>query len=247
MTERYNEPMAESLADIRLSVGTSQGNAVHEDCDQQEIDEDKEPEKDNPGRAQVEDEDTHNSMEVESQTDNEPRADDDMFALPLAMILPRIGWSSARGENLEASCELDQQSKHIEEINSWESSSSARDKNLVASRGADHEDLHPRNVNEDILSDHLVEVNLRMSSSLAREGNVEASRSASHEDSTPRNELSDTLHMVDVEVQADPSLARGENLEAPRGASHDDQAQGTQSTKVISSSILAYSSIVSSI
>nr|GMD82145.1 hypothetical protein Iba_chr13fCG5240 [Ipomoea batatas] len=168
---------------FRPGVGTSQGNAVPKDCDQQEEDEDKKPEKDTSG---------------------------------------------CNGEA---------------QVNARESSSSARDKNMEASRGANREDSNLRCVDEDILSNQLVEVNLRVSQCLARDGNVETSRSVSHGDSNPRNKLSDT-HMIYVEVQADLRLARGENLEAHHGASHDDQAQGTQSTEVISSYIPAYSSIV---
>nr|GMD45510.1 hypothetical protein Iba_chr10dCG10750 [Ipomoea batatas] len=73
MTERYHEPMAESLADIRPSVGTSQGNAVHEDCDKQEVDEDKEPEKDNPA--------SNDSSDSSSSSDSNNDNDDNQGAL----------------------------------------------------------------------------------------------------------------------------------------------------------------------
>nr|GMD06168.1 hypothetical protein Iba_chr06bCG13410 [Ipomoea batatas] len=61
----------------------------------------------------IKDEKTHNPVEVETQADHhnpssprgddEPRTDDNMQALPLAVIILRISWSSARDENMEAS------------------------------------------------------------------------------------------------------------------------------------------------
>nr|GMD52557.1 glutamic acid-rich protein-like [Ipomoea batatas] len=128
-----------------------------------------------------------------------------------------------------------------------ESSSSARGENMKASCGANHDDLTLKtDDNADILANDLVDVDLKMSSSLARDETKEASRSASHEDSYPRNDPSDT-HLVDVDIQVDSKLARDENLEALRGDSNNDKALDSQSTEVLSGSIPAFSSILSAI
>nr|GMC49106.1 ribosomal RNA processing protein 36 homolog [Ipomoea batatas] len=127
------------------------------------------------------------------------------------------------------------------------SQSSARDGDLEASCGANHDDLTPRlDENMIISSENLVDVDLRMSSGSTRDENLEASHSASHEDSYPRIVLSDT-NLVDVDVQDDQILARGETMEAPRGDSNNGHVPDSQSIEVLSGSIPAFSSLMSAI
>nr|GMC71115.1 hypothetical protein Iba_chr03aCG22020 [Ipomoea batatas] len=60
-----------SFRDFRPGVGTSQGNAVPKDCDQQEEDEDKKPEKDTSGYNGEAQEESYDSSSSSSSSDSD--------------------------------------------------------------------------------------------------------------------------------------------------------------------------------
>lgn len=87
-----------------------------------------------------------------------------MFAIPLAVIVPQI-CDASDNSIISKPEELAQQSEPVENIVTKESSSSARGENMKASCGANHDDLTLKtDDNADILANDLVDVDLKMSS-----------------------------------------------------------------------------------
>ncbi|XP_031099812.1 acidic repeat-containing protein-like [Ipomoea triloba] len=129
------------------------------------------------------------------------------------------------------------------------SQSLARDGNLEASRGANHDDLLMIHENMITSSLNLIDVEVKTYLDYTQDENLEASSSASHKDSPLPIKLSEDMP-VDSADHHDLALVQGGNLEAPPNESHADPAEAlksSDSSEVIVNTSSAFTSLLHAI